>query len=77
VDPTALQHTVEHAGIAATGVGFFAGLLFSVNPVAIAAIPVSLAYVVKAREWREAIVERLLLLDSLAASMKALASTDA
>jgi cytochrome c-type biogenesis protein len=56
VDLTALQHAVEHAGIAATGVGFFAGLLFSVNPVAIAAIPVSLAYVVKARERREAIV---------------------
>lgn len=56
MDPTALQHAVEHAGIAATGIGFLAGLLFSVNPVAMAAIPVSLAYVTKARETRQAIV---------------------
>ena len=31
------------------GIGFLAGLVFSVNPVAVAAIPVSLAYVTKAR----------------------------
>jgi cytochrome c-type biogenesis protein len=33
-----------------------AGLIFSFNPVAIAAIPVSLAYVTKAREKRIAVL---------------------
>ena len=38
------------------GVSFLAGLFFSVNPVAMAAIPVSLAYVTKARETRQAVL---------------------
>ncbi|MFM0597255.1 cytochrome c biogenesis CcdA family protein [Paraburkholderia dilworthii] len=37
------------------GVGFLAGLVFSVNPVAMAAIPVSLAYLTRARERRQAV----------------------
>jgi cytochrome c-type biogenesis protein len=55
VDPESLRQAVEHAGLAAAGISFLAGLLFSVNPVAMAAIPVSLAYVTKARETRQAV----------------------
>lgn len=56
MDADALRQAVEHAGVAAGGIGFLAGLVFSFNPVAMAAIPVSLAYVTKAREKRQAIV---------------------
>ncbi len=56
MDPDSLRQAVEHAGLAAVGVSFLAGLLFSVNPVAMAAIPVSLAYVTKARESRQAVL---------------------
>jgi cytochrome c-type biogenesis protein len=56
VDPEALRQTVEQHGLAAAGIGLLAGLVFSFNPVAMAAIPVSLAYVTKAREKREAIL---------------------
>ncbi len=55
MEPEALQQAVAHAGLAAIGVGFLAGLLFSFNPVAMASIPVSLAYVTKAREKKQAI----------------------
>ncbi len=54
MEPEALQQAVANAGLAAAGVGFLAGLLFSFNPVAMASIPVSLAYVTKAREKRQA-----------------------
>ena len=54
MDADALRQAVEHAGIAALGICFVAGLLFSINPVAIAAIPVSLAYVTRARAPRQA-----------------------
>lgn len=54
--PEALQQAVANAGIAAVGIGFLAGLLFSFNPVAMASIPVSLAYVTKARERKQAIL---------------------
>lgn len=54
MDPEALQLAVEQSRYAAVGVGFLAGLFFSINPVAIAAIPVSLAYVTRARERRDA-----------------------
>lgn len=50
MDPESLRLAVEQSRFAAAGIGFLAGLLFSVNPVAIAAIPVSLAYVTRARE---------------------------
>lgn len=56
MDPQALSQAVAHAGIAAAGIGFLAGLTFSFNPVAIASIPVSLAYVTKARERNQAIL---------------------
>ena len=56
MDPASLQATVEQAGIAALAVGMLAGFLFSFNPVALAAIPVSLAYVTKAGEPRRTIV---------------------
>ncbi|GLK91711.1 cytochrome c biogenesis CcdA family protein [Pseudomonas turukhanskensis] len=53
--PEALRQAVEAMGYGAVGIGFLAGLAFSVNPVAVAAIPVALAYVTKARERREAL----------------------
>lgn len=56
MDLDGLQQAVRHAGAAALAVSFLAGLFFSFNPVALAAIPVSLAYVTKARAPRQALV---------------------
>jgi cytochrome c-type biogenesis protein len=56
MEPDALRQAVEQAGIAAVGIGFLTGLVFSFNPVALASIPVSLAYVTKARERKQAIL---------------------
>lgn len=56
IGPDALRDAVVQVGPAALGFGFLAGLAFSFNPVAFAAIPVSLAYVIKARERRQAIL---------------------
>lgn len=50
MDPDLLRQAVEQSRHASVGLGFLAGLFFSVNPVAMAAIPVSLAYVTRARE---------------------------
>lgn len=50
-----LEQAVNHVSIAAVGISFLAGLAFSFNPVSFAAIPVSLAYVTKARARRQAI----------------------
>lgn len=50
MDADTLRQAVEQSRYAAIGVGFLAGFFFSLNPVAIAAIPVSLAYVTRARE---------------------------
>lgn len=55
MDLTTLQTTLEQANLASLGVGFTAGFLFSFNPVALAAIPVSLAYVTKAHETKRAV----------------------
>lgn len=55
MEADALVQAIQHAGFAAAGIGFLTGLFFSLNPVAVAAIPVSLAYVTKAREKRQAI----------------------
>jgi cytochrome c-type biogenesis protein len=51
-----LRMTLEQASLASLGVGFSAGFIFSFNPVALAAIPVSLAYVTKAHETRKALL---------------------
>lgn len=56
MDTDALRQAVEHAGFAAAGVAFLAGFVFSFNPVALASIPVSLAYVTKARDKGQAIL---------------------
>jgi cytochrome c-type biogenesis protein len=49
MDIDQLQQAVQHVGAAALLVSFLAGFFFSFNPVALASIPVSLAYVTKAR----------------------------
>lgn len=54
MDAEALRLAVEQAGFASVVIAFLAGLLFSINPVAIAAIPVSLAYITRARDKRTA-----------------------
>ena len=53
METDALRQAVEHAGLAALVAGFLAGLVFSFNPVAIASIPVSVAYVTKARTTQQ------------------------
>lgn len=55
MDAEALRAAVEQAGLAAVGVGFLAGFAFSFNPVALASIPVSLAYVTKGRDKGQAV----------------------
>lgn len=50
MDVESLRQTLEQANLASLAAGFVIGFLFSFNPVALAAIPVSLAYVTKARE---------------------------
>jgi cytochrome c-type biogenesis protein len=56
MDAESLRQAVEHAGLAAAGIGFLAGLLFSFNPVALASIPVSLAYVTRGRDKSRALL---------------------
>ena len=56
MDAEALRQVVAQAGIGAIWVGLVTGLIFSINPVALAAIPVSLAYVTKSRTSREAML---------------------
>jgi cytochrome c-type biogenesis protein len=56
MDPEALRSAIENAGLAAAGIGFLAGLAFSFNPVALASIPVSLAYVTKGRDRSQALL---------------------
>lgn len=53
--PESLRLAVEHQGIFPLGIAFLTGLLFSVSPVAIASVPVALAYVTKSRKRTEAI----------------------
>ena len=56
MDVDSLQQAVQQANAAALVVSFLAGFFFSFNPVALAAIPVSLAYVTKARAPRQALL---------------------
>lgn len=56
MDAESLRLSVEHAGIAAAGIAFLAGLVFSFNPVALASIPVSLAYVTRGRDKSQAVL---------------------
>lgn len=56
MDLDALKAAVEQATLASLLVGFSTGFFFSFNPVALAAIPVSAAYVTKARAPREAVL---------------------
>jgi cytochrome c-type biogenesis protein len=55
MDTQSLQQAVQQIGAAALAVSFVAGVLFSFNPVALAAIPVSMAYVAKARSSQQAL----------------------
>lgn len=54
MDPALFREALEQAGPAALGISLLSGLAFSVNPVALAAIPVSMAYVTKARRVSQA-----------------------
>jgi cytochrome c-type biogenesis protein len=54
MDANALRLSVEHFGFAAILASILAGLMFSFNPVALASIPVALAYTIKARTPRQA-----------------------
>lgn len=56
MDANSFQQAVQHASGAALVVSFLTGFFFSFNPVALAAIPVSLAYVTKARAPRQALL---------------------
>ena len=55
MDISTLKATLEQASLTSLGIGFATGFLFSFNPVALAAIPVSLAYVTKAHDTRRAV----------------------
>ena len=54
MDIEQLQAVAQQATFASLVIGFTTGFLFSFNPVALAAIPVSLAYVTKEHEQRAA-----------------------
>src|SRR5215471_2061534 len=56
MDTDTLQQAAEHASLLALTAGFLAGLVFSFNPVALASIPVALAYVTKARTTQQSVV---------------------
>lgn len=55
MDIESLRLALTQASFAGLALGFAAGFIFSFNPVAIAAIPVTLAYVTKAHEPRRAL----------------------
>lgn len=54
MDAEALQQAVSYVGYGALWVGLVTGFVFSFNPIALAAIPVSLSYVTISRSSRQA-----------------------
>lgn len=56
IDIPTLRAVVEQASLAGLGLSFLAGFLFSFNPIAFAAIPVSIAYLTKAQQPQRAIL---------------------
>jgi len=56
MDIGAVRSTLEQASLASLAVGVALGFFFSFNPVALAAIPVSLAYLTKAQAPRRAVL---------------------
>src|SRR6266404_7867818 len=56
MDIDAVRNTLEQASLASLAIGLAIGSFFSFNPVALAAIPVSLAYVTKARAPQRAVL---------------------
>lgn len=56
MDIESLRHTLEQATVASLAAGFMLGFIFSFNPVALAAIPVSLAYTTKAHATHRAVL---------------------
>lgn len=56
MDAETLRQAVSQAGLGALWVGLATGFIFSFNPVALAAIPVSLAYVTTSRSPRQAML---------------------
>jgi cytochrome c-type biogenesis protein len=59
MDIEAVRNTLEQASLASLAIGLAIGFLFSFNPVALAAIPVSRAYVTKARAPQRAVLRGL------------------
>lgn len=56
IDIETLRTALQEASLAGVGVSFLTGLVFSVNPVSFASIPVVLAYVTKAHTQRRAVL---------------------
>jgi len=56
MDIEAVRNTLEQASLASLAIGLAIGFFFSFNPVALAAIPVSLAYVTKAQAPQRAVL---------------------
>jgi len=56
IEIDALRQTVAQAGFGALWVGLISGFLFSFSPVALAAIPVSLAYIMRSRAPRQSLL---------------------
>lgn len=54
MDIESVRHILEQANLASLGVGFLLGFVFTFNPVVLASIPVSLAYVTKAHAPKKA-----------------------
>lgn len=56
ISAATLKATLQTQSWAGIGIAFFAGLVFSFNPVSFASVPVILAYVTKAHEEKRAVI---------------------